>query len=85
MSLTIDKLKEQLNILINNRDVFAQNYQQTIGQINLVQEQIKMLMVDESIAKANTEKEEPSQAQESEKSDTQEPEGDSNSAQEGVE
>ena len=73
MSLTVDKLKEQLNKLLAVREQYAQAFQQTVGQINLIQSQIKMLLNND-----NTNKE-------SDQETKQEPEGDSNAAQEGNE
>lgn len=46
MSITIEKLQAQLQQLIHNRDSYAQAFQQTVGAINLIQEQMKMVLVE---------------------------------------
>lgn len=55
MSLTIENLTAQLNQLINLREQYAQAFQQVVGQINLIQQQIKMLMDEEAKHKAKGE------------------------------
>ncbi len=57
MSLTIEKLKEQLKHCIANRDQFSFSYQQAIGAITLLQEQIKELAIEEALAKKKAEDE----------------------------
>lgn len=57
MSLTIEKLKEQLRVCIANRDQYSFSYQQAIGAITLLQEQIKELAIEEALAKKKAEDE----------------------------
>lgn len=49
MGLSLDKLREQLTHAISHRDQFSFSYQQAIGAITLLQEQIKILMVAEAL------------------------------------
>jgi len=47
MALEIQTLKQQLQNLIAQRDQVSQNYQQYIGAISILQEQIKMVEAQE--------------------------------------
>ena len=53
--MNIEQLKTQLKQCIQQRDEYASMFQQAIGAINLLQEQIKMLMVAEALEKKKAE------------------------------
>ena len=55
MSMTLEQLRKQLGNCIEQRDQYASAFQQAIGAINLLQEQIKMLMLEEALAKKKAE------------------------------
>jgi hypothetical protein len=80
MTITIEKLKEQLNQCIAQRDQYAAGYQQTVGAITLLQEQIKTMMVDEALSKKSAEL-----AEAEAKKAAAENQGDDNAVKEGNE
>lgn len=55
--MNLEILKEQLNSAIVQRDQFAQAFQQSIGAINLLQEQIKLLLSQAAIEQKRLEDE----------------------------
>ena len=59
MGMGLDSLKEQLVNVIAQRDQYSSAFQQAVGAINLLQEQIKCLMIEEGIAKKKLEDEAP--------------------------
>ncbi len=48
--MNIEQLKLQLSQCVSQRDEYASSFQQAIGAINLLQEQIKILLVEEAAA-----------------------------------
>lgn len=54
--LSIDNLKKQLQNAVVKRDQASQTYQQYVGAIALLSEQIKMLSLQEEMEKAEAQK-----------------------------
>jgi hypothetical protein len=63
MSITIEQLNEQLARAVAQRDQYLGFYQQTCGAVQVIQDQIKMIVVNESVQKEKEDKQAESESQ----------------------